>query len=143
MDSYPDCRVAKGLFLRQRDRSLDDHTAAIGIHVPRDIFDQVKENYTEFRTRASDSLWRRLYREYPEMPPDDKTEVHRIISEQFSDPTERTVLKNLELRVHCYARDSYTPYKSLLEEKGSLNKEELDQVYERLKDTLASWRGQT
>ena len=74
------------------------------------------------------------------MPLADKTEVHRIISTRFSDPTEKT--KKLELRVHCYARDSYTPFKSVLEEKGSLNKEEVSQVHKRLKDILASWRGQ-
>ena len=115
----------------------------MGIHVPRDVFDKVRVDYALSRRRFSDSLFRKLYKEYPKMPPADRSKVNRIISTQFSDPTQKSALKNPELRVHCYARDSYTPYKSLLEEKGSLNKEELDQVYERLKDTLASWRGQT
>ena len=133
---------SNGLPFRQRDQYLDERTTHIGIHVPKDVFEQVRSDYENFRTRSSKSLWRRLYKEYPKMPLADKTEVHRIITSQYLEPTAKSTLKKLELRVHCYARDSYTPYKSLLEKKGSVNKKEWSKIYERLKDIMVSWRGQ-
>ena len=74
------------------------------------------------------------------MPLADKIAVNRIISTQFSDPTE-SALKNLGLRVHNYARDTYTPFKSLLEERGSPNSKKFSKVQEKVRHILASWRG--
>ena len=74
------------------------------------------------------------------MPPADKTAVHRIISSRYLFAAGKSSLEILERTVYNYCRDSYTPFRSL-RKKESLNDKEISEVYERFRDTIASWRG--
>ena len=71
------------------------------------------------------------------MPPADKWEVLRIIESRYPDAACDPPLERLELIVYRYFRDTYTSYKY----KKSLNEEEISEVHEQLRDTIASWRG--
>lgn len=71
------------------------------------------------------------------MLPADKSEVHRIISSEYTDAARNPPLETLELTVYRYFRDTYTSYKY----KKSLNDKEISEVHNQLADTIASWRG--
>ena len=109
----------------------------IGVQVPKDVFEQVESDYKIFIERSSDSLWRKLHKEYPKMPLADKREVHRIILSRDTDAARNPTMQRLELTVYRYVRDVYTPYES----NRSLNEEEISEVHEKLRDIIASWRG--
>ena len=71
------------------------------------------------------------------MPLADKTEVHRIISSRHTDDARNPAPEKLELTIYRYCLDAYTPY----EHNRSLNEEEISEVHEKFRDTIASWRG--
>ena len=120
----------------QRNQSPYERTTHIGLQVPKDVVEQVESDYELLIKKSSESLWRRLHKEYPEMPLADKTEVHRIAS-RYSNSARNPALKRLELIVYRYCWNTYTLYKH----KKSLNKKEMSKVYKQLADTIASWRG--
>ena len=75
------------------------------------------------------------------MPPADKSAVHRVISSRYSVSAGKSSLEILERTVYNYCRDSYTPFIAL-RKKDSPDEKEISEVHERIRDTIASWRGQ-
>ena len=74
------------------------------------------------------------------MPLDDKTEVHRIISSNHSDPAGKTARESLEYTIYIHYRDSYTRYK-FLNRYRPLNDEAIAELREKIKKIIDSWRG--
>ena len=112
----------------------------MGLQVPKDIFEQVKSDYEVLRKRGSESLWRRLHKDYPNMPPDDKGEVHRLISSSHSNPAGKSALKGLDYTIGSYLQNSYLPLR-YLNGNEPMDKEAMSNVRERVEKTLTSWRG--
>ena len=85
-------------------------------------------------------MWRKLHKEYPEMPDADKIEVHRIVSSTHSDPAGKAALRSLGGTIYSYYRDTYTPFR-LLSQHEALNKKAISELHEKIKKTIETWRG--
>ena len=76
------------------------------------------------------------------MPPADKNEVHCLILSRHSNLAGKSALPGLGFTIYAYVRDRYTPFKSLLNIFETQNSEAFSEVHQRVKKTLASWRGE-
>jgi hypothetical protein len=128
--------------LSNRPKSRKRLAAQIGLHVPRDVFEKVESNFKTKRARIDKNLWRALDKKYPQMPPADKNELHRLISSQCSSLTGKSALNHSEIIIYAYVRDRYTPFKSLAPYGENRDTEAIARAHQRVQETLASWRGE-
>ena len=83
-----------------------------------------------------------LAKKYPRIPPVDKSELHRLISSLSPSATTKSILNHIEIRIYSYVRDQYMTFESLTRRDENHDAEAIDQVHERVREILASWRGE-
>ncbi len=137
------CRkvAQKNLYAAYRHRTRKKPAKQIGLYVPSDIFDKVNSEFEAKRAKRDEKLWRDLNRDYPQMPPADKKELHRLISLLYPGVTGKSPLDRSTLIIYDYVRDRYTPFKSL-DYRGGLYSEAIARAHERAREILAAWRGE-
>jgi hypothetical protein len=137
------CRkLAQKLYAVYRPESREKLAAQIGLYVPRDTFEKVKSEFEAKRARIGKKLWRALDKTYPQIPPADKNELHRLISSQRPSLTGKSALDHSEITIYAYVRDRYTSFKSLAAHGESPYSEAIARARQRVQEILASWRGE-
>ena len=130
------------LNFRQRSQWPKKRAKQVGLHVPIDVLEQVKSDYEKSKTKVSDSIWRMLHNSYPNMPPADKTKVHRLVWSHSLSSQSKSVLSRLYYIIYGYYRDSYTPFRSL-NTFDSPDKEAISEVHVTVRKAMDFWGGKT
>ena len=126
----------------QRSQWPKKRAKQIGLHVPIDVLEQVESDHENSTTKVSESIWRMLHNGYPNMPPADKTKVHRLVWSRYSSSQSKSALSRLYYIIYGYYRDSYTPF-PILYRIDSPDKEAISEVHETIRKAMDFWSGKT
>ena len=134
--------VYASLFGKLSDQTQKKQGTSIGLHVPEDVFRVVESDFKIFQANKRKNLSRRLQDAYPNMPPEDKEEIHLLHLQISSGHPVTTAIPINSLIMRSYVRDRYTPFKSL-KEHHTHDREAFSQVDKRVNKIIAFWRGKT
>ncbi|MCJ1479487.1 hypothetical protein MMC13_008173 [Lambiella insularis] len=137
------CReLAQKRYAVFRPKSRKKLAAQIGLHVPKDVFGKVDSDFKAKRARINQKLSRALDKKYPQIPPADKDKLHCFISSQCPNVTGNAAPNLSEINIYAYVRDRYTPFKPLNLYEINRDTKAIDRVHQRVREILASWRGE-
>lgn len=137
------CRkLAQNLIVVCRPKSGKEFATQIGLHVPEEVFIQVKSEFEVKRAKINEELCRHLDKEYPQIPSAHKNEIHRLASSHEPNLTGKSALRDSENVIRAYIRDRYTRLMSLLFDDKSPNTEAIARTDQKIQDIMASWRGE-
>ena len=137
------CRkLAQKLYAVYRPKNRKRLTTQIGLYVLRDVFKKAKSDFKAKRARIHEDLWLVLDKKYPQIPPTDRNELHRLISSQRPRLTGKSALDHSKITIYAYVRDRYTSFKSLAPYGENQDAEEITRAHQRVQEILVSWRGE-